>query len=103
MFDHITSSYSGEDATLEILIIISVSFAFGFLFRWVIGKVLLSRLNNEIARIRMVESELKMAEKVLKKKLDYMEGLEREYQNEMEANESPDSEDAIMKILRSSV
>ncbi len=75
--DKLTESYTGQDATLEILIMLGVSFLIGVLFRYAIGRVKLRKLNEKIHHLQRSEADLHRINEGLSRKLDYFTELEK--------------------------
>jgi hypothetical protein len=73
-----TESYTGQDATLEILIMLGVAFLIGVLFRYAIGRVRLGKLKERIHHLQRSESDLRRINEGLSRKLEYLKGLENE-------------------------
>jgi hypothetical protein len=78
MIEHLTTTYAGEDASLEILIMLSVAFFLGFIFRYSIGQVRMAKMNSEIDKLKRSEYDMIRIKEALSHKLAYFQDLKKE-------------------------
>jgi hypothetical protein len=78
MIEHLTTTYAGEDATFEILIMLSVAFLLGFIFRYSLGQVRLAKMKSEIHKLKRSESDMRRIKESLSHKLAFFQDSKRE-------------------------
>ncbi|NNC83641.1 MAG: hypothetical protein HKN79_08690 [Flavobacteriales bacterium] len=102
MFEQISTTYTGQDATLEIVIMLSVAFALGFLCRYFIGRSQQHQLLDELEKSETVQSELRRSALRLDRKLRFVEEkLAQIHAEQKEQSEIPD--ERTLHILKSSL
>jgi len=105
MIEHITTTYTGSDATIEITIILLVAFILGFVFRSSMGRVSLNKLRREIHRLKRSESDLLRGKQNLSHKLDFVQNELKELRESSVAETESmlgEEEDFIKEMVRHS-
>ncbi|NND93907.1 MAG: hypothetical protein HKN45_03525 [Flavobacteriales bacterium] len=103
MFYNVTTSYTGADATIEILVMLSVAFLLGMLFRFILAR---KKFLSLMARNHSLEGDLRLLEQqneLARSRLLEMEAEKCRIEEILEKERSQESEELIIELLRKSV
>lgn len=95
MIEHLTSTYSGQDATYEIIIMLSVAFLLGFIFRLSLGQLKMAKLKSQIHALKRNQADLKRINDAMGHRLAYFQKEKAEQPREVMRDDTYQAQELI--------